>query len=339
MKIRRNILLFFCISVIQLYAEKSPHGKDFKMDCAVCHTTNDWNTLKENGFNHNQTKFPLTGQHNQLNCKSCHKDLTFHATSVECMACHNDVHQNSLGDDCNRCHNTTSWIVNDLRKLHREKGFPLLGVHASLDCQECHTNSTTLVFENLANQCIDCHRQDYLSATNPNHVELGYSTNCIECHNQSSTEWRGNGFGHDFFPLNGGHALDCMQCHTDGFQQKLSSECISCHQQDYDNTTNPNHVTSGFSTDCATCHSIQTWNDAKFDHDKLYFPIYSGKHQGEWDNCTDCHRNTSNYSEFTCTDCHEHSKSKMDSENDDVRNYVYNSNKCYACHPRGQADD
>jgi hypothetical protein len=70
----------------------------------------------------------------------------------------------------------------------------------------------------------------------------------------------------------------------------------------------------------------------------LYFPIYSGTHKGEWSNCTDCHTNPANYSQFSCTDCHEHNKADMDDEHRGKRDYVYNSVNCYSCHPRGKAD-
>ena len=45
-------------------------------------------------------------------------------------------------------------------------------------------------------------------------------------------------------------------------------------------TQNPNHQTSGFSTDCVACHTTNPdWTPAEFDHDGQYFPIYSGKHR------------------------------------------------------------
>ena len=47
-------------------------------------------------------------------------------------------------------------------------------------------------------------------------------------------------------------------------------------------TTDPDHTAAGFSTDCATCHSETAWEPSTFDHDGLYFPIYSGEHDGEW---------------------------------------------------------
>ncbi|MFK5959136.1 MAG: hypothetical protein QM495_09760, partial [Lutibacter sp.] len=112
--------------------------------------------------------------------------------------------------------------------------------------------------------------------------------------------------------------------------------CVTCHQNDYDTTNDPNHLSAGFSTDCTACHTTGGWTPSTFDHDSQYFPIYSGKHQGEWDQCIDCHT-TNNYSTFSCIDCHEHSnKAEVDNDHKGESGYVYESNACYNCHPTGQ---
>ncbi len=38
---------------------------------------------------------------------------------------------------------------------------------------------------------------------------------------------------------------------------------------------------------------------------------------------------------FSCINCHEHRKSKMDDEHKNVPGYLYESTKCYQCHPNG----
>lgn len=332
--------LILVLQVLSLQAKNSPHGKDFKLDCTICHTTEDWLKIKNKGFDHNSTRFPLKGQHKEVGCRQCHQELEFSKASTDCASCHKDVHENTLGSDCARCHNEESWIVSDVRKLHREQGFTMSGVHATLDCRMCHAESNELRFNNMGKDCYSCHQGDYLATTDPNHVQEGYSKNCEECHSVSSIGWTGaNGINHDFFPLKGGHDTHCFLCHLDGYQVKPPTDCYSCHQSKYEETTNPPHELSGFSKDCSQCHGIETWNEAKFDHDNLYFPIYSGKHRGQWDACTDCHENTENYAEFTCISCHEHNKSSMDKKHDDEKDYVYNSINCLSCHPRGRSED
>jgi hypothetical protein len=39
-------------------------------------------------------------------------------------------------------------------------------------------------------------------------------------------------------------------------RQGLSTECGSCHLDDFRKTKSPNHQAQGFSTDCLQCHSI-----------------------------------------------------------------------------------
>jgi hypothetical protein len=130
--------------------------------------------------------------------------------------------------------------------------------------------------------------------------------------------------------LTGAHrALNCAECHVGGVQTGLSSDCASCHQDDYAATTNPSHTASGFSTQCATCHSTNGWQPASFDHD-AFFRIYSGRHRGEWTSCAQCHHNSANYSDFTCFQCHE--QNETNGHHDDVQGYRYESSACYACH-------
>ena len=96
---------------------------------------------------------------------------------------------------------------------------------------------------------------------------------------------------------------DCVDCHN-GDYNNTPNTCVGCHQTDFDGTTDPDHTAAGFSTDCATCHSETAWEPSTFDHDGLYFPIYSGEHEGEWSECVDCHTNPNNFGEFTCVTCH-----------------------------------
>ncbi len=71
-------------------------------------------------------------------------------------------------------------------------------------------------------------------------------------------------------------------------------------------------------------------------HDGLYFPIFSGKHDNEWNTCDECHTTPGNYNMFSCIECHEHDNpGDLADEHDEVSGYVYESNACYTCHPNG----
>ncbi len=63
---------------ISVFAQ-SPHGDDFNIDCSECHQATDWKVQPEKvQFDHSKTSFALVGQHQTINCRSCH------ATSKVC---------------------------------------------------------------------------------------------------------------------------------------------------------------------------------------------------------------------------------------------------------------
>ncbi len=335
-----SLIILILVFSFQLFGQESPHGKSFDLDCLLCHSTESWKIdTKKIEFDHSSTKFTLLGQHCDVNCSSCHADLSFKNVLNDCESCHNDVHENTVGFDCARCHTPTSWLVSDVLQLHRMSRFPLLGVHQTADCSDCHISNSLLNFEPLSVECVDCHQNDYQSAKDPDHVKAGFSTNCSECHTESKSGWSASQITHNFFPLIGGHAIaNCFECHNQNDFSGLSQDCYSCHQNDYNSTANPSHADLGFSKDCQSCHSISGWTPATFEHDNQFFPIYSGKHKNEWNQCTDCHTNGNDYTTFSCITCHDHNQLSMDDEHKEVRGYVYESPACYSCHPNGDSE-
>lgn len=410
---RLSSLILILFGFIQSYGQ-SPHGDLFKTDCASCHDPNGWLPLIDSlQFEHGLTNFPLEGTHRSVDCRGCHTSLVFADAPSECARCHTDIHSMSVGNDCARCHTPQNWLVDVIPELHEESGFPLVGVHNSTSCVECHLSETNLRFDRIGNDCINCHRDEYLATQNPNHQKASFSTDCIECHDPFGFAWNAN-ILHDFFPLVQGHDIqDCRQCHLTDSYTDASPDCTSCHLDDYIATTNPNHSETNFSTNCADCHNIGAWAPADFDHDSFYqllgahaiiatnctlchvdgnytntpntcvgchqtdynttsdpnhsaakfptdctqchnetawspsdfdhdgryFPIYSGRHRGEWTSCTECHINSSNYAVFSCLNCHEHSnRTEVNNDHNEVSGYRYESNACLACHPTGNGD-
>ena len=341
----RIVSLILIAFLFLFFREKAghPHGEDFKLSCSLCHSSESWTVdMKIYSFDHNKTKLPLTGQHTKVNCRLCHPTLVFNEAKNECNDCHADIHQATVGQDCSRCHTTFSWLVSNINELHQLSRFPLLGAHRTADCADCHQSESMVRFDVLGVNCIDCHRQDYNSTTTPNHSEAGFSEDCSSCHPVNSFQWTGAGFNHNFFPLAQGHSgLVCNQCHTTGNYTDANPECSSCHMADFTATSNPNHTSMGFPTTCKSCHTLTPgWKPASFtDHDNQSFPIYSGRHRGTWDSCTECHQNPADYSQYTCLTCHEHNKTDMDNKHREERDYSYTSTACLHCHPRGVADD
>jgi hypothetical protein len=468
-----SLLIFYVLLVIFFRAADSPHGKDFKISCNKCHSSKGWQFDKEiYSFDHTTTKLPLTGQHTELDCRQCHPTLIFKDAKNNCIDCHKDVHQGTTGMDCSRCHTPASWLVNNITRLHEVSRFPLLGVHKTADCSQCHKSENLTRFDVPGVNCIDCHRQNYMATTNPNHVQAGFSEDCSRCHHITSFQWNGAGFNHNIFPLVQGHSTAmcadchkttnftdaspvcyschqqnylattnpnhnlskfstnchdchslnpgwkptnfdhsrfplklghaipaCIDCHTGGNYTSTPTDCYSCHQTDYNSTINPNHQASGFSVTCTQCHSTNPgWKPATFNHnnfpltqghasiacadchkggnysstsadcfschqvnynntvnpnhktlnfsttcklchtttpgwkpaaytqhDSQFFPIYSGKHRGQWSSCTECHTNPANYTLFDCIRCHK----------DEHKGKNYSNVQCYNCHPRG----
>ena len=280
---------------------QSPHGEGFKTDCMVCHTSLNWKVSRPTmSFDHNTTTFKLTGQHQLANCKSCHQSLKFQEAKSECKDCHTDMHRNTLGPDCARCHDTRSWIIQNTSAMHQLSRFPLLGNHAVADCASCHKSSSNLQFEPLSVECYNCHKAEYLATTAPNHLKSGYPTNCEECHGVSVTNWTRTNFDHGIFPLTGGHNIACVDCHKGGTYQKISSECISCHQSQFTNAKG--HVASKFSTDCRTCHNSNNWLGATFDHSQTTFPL-TGAHVSV--TCALCHTTGYAGTSAECNSCHQ----------------------------------
>lgn len=309
-------------------------GLGFPTNCEICHgrTSNTWEGAE---FSH--TSFPLRGEHRLQECSACHSSGQYSGLSTECVSCHLDDY-NSTDDPnhralnfpttCDDCHGTSAKSWEDAEFSHA--AFPLKGQHQLAECSDCHTSGT---YAGISSACASCHLDDYNSTDDPDHRALNFPTECDDCHGTSANSWEARSFDHaSYWPLRGAHtSLDCSRCHAQGYN--LPKDCYGCHADDYDATADPNHRTAGFPTDCKTCHypTHLYWSQAVFDHQ---FPINSGKHSSA--SCTDCHV-SSNYKEFSCLECHTHDKTRMDNEHQGIAGYVYQSQACYACHPRGTA--
>ena len=306
--------------------------------CETCHTPTAWIPSQ---FDHTATTgFALTGGHSGKQCAECHTGNTTSASS-ECISCHqanyneapNHVSQ-KFPTNCLQCHNTNNWEENTFN--HNNTAFPLTGAHIATECAACHTSGYT----GTPTLCSSCHQTVYNSTTNPNHSSLGLSTNCNDCHT-TNPGWEPALFPNhqDYYALQGAHsaiATNCNLCHA-GNYTSTPNTCFGCHSADYNATTDPAHSTAQFPTDCQSCHTETAWVPSTFNHDSQYFPIYSGKHQGKWSKCTECHTQPTNYLVFSCIDCHEHNRTDMDNEHQGENGYVYNSANCYACHPKGDS--
>ena len=276
----------------------------FPTTCDTCHTTTSWQGAK---FDHNSTKFPLTGAHASVSCSQCHVNGQFAGTPTDCGSCHltdfkgttNPNHVLAgFSTDCSSCHTTVQWKGATFD--HSKTKFPLTGMHTAATCIQCHVSGP---YSATSTDCYSCHSKDYNSATNPNHPAAGFPTNCSFCH--TTAQWQGATFDHSktAFPLTGAHTtVQCSLCHTGGNFTSIPTDCASCHMTDFKATTNPNHVAAAFPTNCSFCHTTANWQGAQFDHSKTGFALtgahatvqcsqchVGGKYAGTPTDCASCH--------------------------------------------------
>lgn len=230
------------------HAADDRHGGRFGDDCASCHNEVKW---KEASYDHAQkAHFPLRGKHEKLDCNACHVGPVSGAKlPKDCFGCHraDDVHHGTMGKECASCHAETGW-KDKVRFDHDMTRFPLVGLHASVACEECHVSQA---YRGTARDCVTCHKTDDV-----HHGHLGKQ--CESCHNPNG--WKFWQFDHGkatHFALQGAHAkLECKSCHVKPPDEvKLPTDCGGCHARD-------DVHKGGFGNDCGRCHSSLSWRGA-----------------------------------------------------------------------------
>lgn len=285
---------------------RSPHGP-LAIPCENCHTQTSWKPIRARPeFNHDKTSYALRGMHVKVDCVECHTKPVFSNVGVQCSDCHADIHRRQFGANCAECHSVLGWNVTLQAVRAHENRFPLLGAHAAVECEACHTTGASGQFAGLSTQCYSCHARDFQSATNPNHQASAFSTSCEACH--SANSWTQTNFNHNAtgFPLTGAHVtVPCTSCHVNNNYNLTAANtaCSSCHMQDFQTTTNPAHVQGGFSTNCEMCHTTASWTNATFNHNTTGFPL-TGAHVSV--PCSSCHTNNNfNLTSTACIGCHQ----------------------------------
>lgn len=216
--------------------------------CENCHNTKGFGKAK---FDHDKTDFPLQGKHKDVNCTDCHRGNLKDELSTGCYDCHqpDDVHKGQQGKNCVQCHDERGWnaeVVFD----HALSKFPLLGVHATLACEQCHVSRS---FKDAEERCISCHKED-----DTHKKTLG--PKCELCHNAS--DWKAWLFDHDKqtdFKLEGAHkGLVCNACHREKVKKeiRMDADCYSCHAGD------DAHAGS-FGRYCDRCHTTKRFDKLK----------------------------------------------------------------------------
>lgn len=272
---------------------KDPHQGRFGPTCQSCHSTAGWKEGARAGFDHGRTGFPLTGRHRNVACASCHRARGSSGETVftrmahaKCTDCHKDPHQGRLGATCQSCHSTAGWQMAGVRSGfdHSRTGFPLRGQHSKVGCQKCHTPGRPMRIAKF-DRCADCHRDAHRGqlASRPG------GGACESCHTVggfSPSTFTVADHQKGPYPLQGAHlAVPCVACHrsAQGVQLRFSSTaCRTCHGDPHKGEVDRFVAAGG----CETCHSLETWRRAIFDHDRTNFPLEGGHQRTA---CRSCH--------------------------------------------------
>jgi hypothetical protein len=233
------------LTCISCHSIQDKHAGRYGQKCETCHTATKWATI---AFNHDAaTKFALRGKHATTKCDTCHTgDLYRNKLATNCAACHkkDDPHKGQLGTACEKCHKETGWrqkVVFD----HDVTRFPLIGLHATVPCEECHKTSR---FKDAPQACGSCHKDT--------RHEGRLTEACARCHNPNGwSRWRFDHTAQTHFPLTGAHqGLDCHACHSTKAVAKITlpSLCYGCHSAD-------DAHRGGFGKSCEQCHNTKSF--------------------------------------------------------------------------------
>jgi hypothetical protein len=245
------------------------HRGAYAQRCVECHTPVSFSDMSVRQI-HARTTFPLTGAHLQIACRACHVDSqlgTFAPLDPQCLSCHQAAYEGAqpvnhatFSTDCLRCHNTIAWTAY-VRFDHPEVagGFRLLGVHARISCESCHSPTDWSVPFGASGDedCISCHADDYAGE----HAGSAFPTTCLACHTTES--WEGADFpDHDplYFPVYSGEHRGkwdaCQDCHVQPGSFQVFS-CLTCHEHDQTRMDDKHREESGYTYDsnaCYQCH-------------------------------------------------------------------------------------
>jgi len=164
------------------HLDDDPHEGTLGTQCESCHTEVNWQDPVF--FDHDLTRFPLHGVHEEQECDSCHATQAFASEERGCVSCHgeDDPHKGNFQDRCDACHNPVAWNIwtfdHDV-----QTDFPLDGAHVDVACDACHRSSLEKI-KSIDGSCRHCHRPDDIH-------DGEFGPDCGRCHtSETFTEVR-----------------------------------------------------------------------------------------------------------------------------------------------------
>ena len=312
-----------------LSCHQDEHRGQLDTQCLKCHDYNAWKPVPH--FDHNQTKFSLSGRHRSVDCVNCHKKINDRSNDRDqeylkfsglafsnCNSCHRDPHSGRLGFSCKNCHSESGWrSVNNQDFNHDRTRFPLLGKHKDLSCKQCHRPNQSLT-SMASKSCQNCH-DDYHQGQFYHRQSKGA---CDECHTEEGflpANFSVKQHNTTNYPLQGAHlAVPCNFCHTKNVNNTIqfrfsSTACQICHRDPHNRQAEKflsEKIAPEGKNSCQYCHTVESWASIEFDHNQTNFRL-EGKHQS-----------------ITCVSCH----LRDDSDTSMIIRLKLNKNLCQDCH-------
>lgn len=350
---------------------ESPHGQPFLASaarlagqpvaatCVACHRPEHESfhdeRLQLSAEQHAGSGFLLDDPHDEVDCAKCHdpkrKDFQQRYPGRgqdDCNSCHEDVHRAEFAGKrfaergCIDCHARTQFLPHEFTaEKHARTKFALEGVHAQVDCHQCHPKLADGIparFGGAETRCERCHADAHDGCFDRHGRELRANKQgtCAHCHRPTKFgELLPGGFDHlrwTGFAVTGAHEqAGCESCHAREVAPddrgrtfgKVTARfgkvagCVTCHldphEGAFDRPALPTRVEGR--TDCARCHVDTSFRGfpGGFDHGRwTRFPL-QGAH-GRLD-CARCHarlaepdpngRTWRRARGTLCADCHE----------------------------------
>ncbi len=305
---------------------QSPHNSFLNEKiCSSCHSPVGWGEASNNQFNHDMTRYKLTGMHKEIKCEKCHSKTDkqdfkarFKRDHNNCTDCHSDKHDGvfmrSYKNDCSVCHSLSGFKLSTYSlEKHTTTRFPLNGAHAAIPCNSCHRKKESEIpifrFTNIL--CESCHKDIHGGAF----TSIMKEKSCGNCH--VTTGWRNASFDHSItaFSLTGRHKnVGCAKCHKAAdilsgkvVFKKIPSDCESCHVDPH-----IGQFSESGKTNCFKCHTAEGWRSLIFNHETQSKFKLTGKHLNV--SCSSCHKSEKDGKlqfirfkplEISCESCHQ----------------------------------
>lgn len=285
---------------ISCHKRDDVHRKALGDGCARCHDAADW--TKPVRFDHEDSKYPLTGKHVDVACDKCHKAARLGlrpdsagriigrykpVPAAQCSACHADPHRGRVSAKCSGCHTTRGFKDVDRKSFdHAATRYPLTGRHAAVSCEACHGANLARKTPPFA-RCADCHADAHYGRA----TLAGQAADCAACHRVEgfvpSTYTVGQ---HQMssYALNGRHAsVACALCHVASDSvvrlsprqvkrrvqlRPVAVTCANCHADAHQGEL-ANAESKGA---CSACHDERGWTPTTFTiarHRTLKLPL------------------------------------------------------------------